>query len=418
MTHKLLISGFTAILAFVIGTGGCANADTAADSADKGAAARIDGRVIDANNAFAFGLLGNTCASGEDKNIFFSPLSVSIALAMTYNGAAEATAEAMAGALRYSGIETADLNQALKDLDDTMAQENKGLRLTIANSLWGKQGVGFSDDFFDVNRRYYDAEISVLDFASPEALGTINGWVDKETNGLIDKIINVVPPEAVLYLINAIYFKGTWQTEFDPEHTSDFEFNTAAGGTEPIRMMRQSDSYRYAEDAGIQAVRLPYDGDRFAMYAFLPAPESSMDSFLDDFDEIAWKAWMEKFNTAKGDVFLPRFKIEYECTLNGALKDMGMEIAFDPSKANFTKIASLSGSGGNLCISDVKHKAVVDVNEEGTEAAAVTSVEIKATSASPDKRFTFVADRPFFFAIRDDLSGSIIFMGVIHHPSS
>lgn len=415
MTQIPMVFGIAALLVFGAYSG--ANAGHFADSAQDAAAAKIDGRVIDANNAFAFDLLGKTCAAGEGKNIFFSPLSVSIALAMTYNGAAGKTAGAMSKVLRYSGIEIADLNQALKELDDAMAKENEGLRLTIANSLWGNLGVGFSDDFFKVNRRYYNAEISVLDFASPEALGTINGWVDKNTDGLIDKIIDAIPPEAVLYLINAIYFKGTWQTEFDPKRTNDFEFNTAEGGTESVQMMRQSASYQYAEEMGAQAVRLPYDGNRFAMYVFLPAPESSIDTFLDGFDEILWKAWTEKLTKAKGDVYLPRFKIEYECTLNGALKDMGMEIAFDPSKADFSKIASSSHGGGMLSISDVKHKAVVEVNEEGTEAAAVTSVEIKATSASPEERFTFIANRPFLLAICDDATGSIIFMGVIHLPS-
>ncbi len=419
MLNRFLIVGIVAILVFATAGSERASADPAPAAGQSGdITGKVDGRVIEANNAFAFALFEKTCDAGENKNIFVSPLSISIALAMTYNGAAKETADAMADALRFSGIDTADLNQAMKDIGATVAEADSGIQLTIANSLWGRQGFQFSDDFFDVNRRYYNAEVSILDFAKPEALETINGWVDKSTNGLIDKILDEISPDAVLYLINAIYFKGTWLTEFDPKETSAFNFHLAEGGTEPVQMMEQSGSYRYAEDTEVQAVRLPYNGDRFAMYVFLPGAESTVESFLEDLDETTWADWMSKFTKTKGDVYFPRFKIEYECTLNKALASLGMGIAFDSRKANFSKIAPLSETDRNLFISEVKHKVVVDVNEEGTEAAAVTSVEIKATSFSPDKHFTFVAERPFFFAIRDDLTGSIVFMGIIHHPSS
>ena len=416
MLNRFLIVGIAAMLVL---NGTCANTDPASAAEQSGdVTVEIDNRVIEANNAFAFDLFEKTCAAGENKNIFVSPLSISIALSMTWNGAAEETADAMASVLGFSGVSTADLNQAMKDIGTTVAQADSGIQLTIANSLWGRQGFQFSDDFFDVNRRYYDAEVSVLDFAKPEALETINGWVDKSTEGLIDKIIDEISPDAVLYLINAIYFKGTWLTEFDPKQTSAFDFHLAGGGTEPVQMMEQSGSYRYAEDSDVQAVRLPYNGDRFAMYVFLPGAESSVESFLENLDETTWAGWMPRFSKTKGDVYFPRFKIEYECTLNKAFASLGMGIAFDSRKANFSKIAPLSETDRNLFISEVKHKAVVDVNEEGTEAAAVTSVEIKATSVSPDKHFTFVAEWPFFFAIRDDLTGSIVFMGIVHHPSS
>lgn len=378
----------------------------------------VDDRVVRANTAFAFKLLGNTCENNTTENIFISPLSVSIALSMTANGATGTTAEAMADVLKFSGIEPAELNQTMADIQTALELADSSVKMTIANSLWGHRGVQFNEGFFERNRHFYGAEVSTLDFASPEALPTINGWVSDSTNGLIDKILDRISRDAVLYLINAIYFKGQWTIEFDPSRTEPLPFHRADGGDVSVPMMNQSDSYRYAEDDIAQVVRLPYGKDRLAMYVFLPRPSRSLNEFLDGLDEETWTAWMARLVHVEGDVRLPRFKIEYECTLNDGLIAMGMGVAFSPEAANFSGMLADSESSEDLYISLVKHKAVVDVNEEGTEAAAVTAVEIERTSIEvPRDRFTFTADRPFFFAIRDDLTGSIVFMGTLHDPS-
>jgi serpin B len=218
----------------------------------------------------------------------------------------------------------------------------------------------------------------------------------------------------MLYLINAIYFKGSWQVEFDPSFTRDMTFHLAGGSKKTVPMMSRSGSFRYGEDAAVQALRLPYGGGRMAMYVFLPRAADGLGGFLRGLDERVLAEWAGKLASREGDVLVPRFKIAYECALSPALKTMGMKDAFDAGAANFSKMAD-----GELFISEVKHKAVVDVNEEGTEAAAVTSVEIKATSVeAPRERFSFVADRPFFFVIRDDATGTILFMGVLYDPAS
>jgi len=242
----------------------------------------------------------------------------------------------------------------------------------------------------------------------------INGWVNKSTRGLIDKIVDSVSRETMLYLINAIYFKGRWQVEFDPAVTRDLPFRLVGSGEKQTPMMSRSGSFRYGEDAALQALRLPYGGGRMAMYVFLPRATDGLGEFLRGFDERALAEWAGKLATREGDVSLPRFKIAYECALAPALKTMGMRDAFAAGAADFSKM-----SDGDLFISEVKHKAVVDVNEEGTEAAAVTSVEIKATSIeAPRDRFSFVADRPFFFVIRDDSTGTILFVGALYDPAS
>jgi serpin B len=218
----------------------------------------------------------------------------------------------------------------------------------------------------------------------------------------------------MLYLINAIYFKGRWQDEFEKSLTEDGVFRSAGGGEKKVPMMNRSGSFRYGEDASLQVVRLPYGGGRMAMYVFLPRTADGLGELLRTLDERSLGEWAGKLRTLDGDVTIPRFKIAYECGLASALKAMGMKSAFDAGSADFSGM-----SQQELFISEVKHKAVVDVNEEGTEAAAVTSIEMRVTSAlAPMDRFSFVADRPFFFVIRDDATGALLFMGTLYDPAS
>jgi serine protease inhibitor len=376
--------------------------------------ASVDQRVVDGNSSFAFRLVKKTCGSGETKNLFISPLSVSIALAMTYNGASGKTAREMAEVLGFAGIPLAELNHAMDDLAVTLERADSAVEMTVANSLWARRDVDFRAEFLERNKEFYDAEVSTLDFSDPGAPGVINDWVKGATNGLIDRMIESIPRDAVLYLLNAIYFKGRWQNAFDPAMTGDGEFYLVGGNARTVPMMRQSGSFRYADDAELQVVRLPYGGQRTAMYVFLPREPGALPVFVSEIDDGAFNEWTSRLVPRPGDVIIPRFKIDYECALLDALKAMGMRDPFDPSTADFSKM-----SDAGLFISAVKHRSVVDVNEEGTEAAAVTSVEITRTGVvTPADYFSFVADRPFFFVIRDDATGSVLFAGSLYDPSS
>ena len=374
----------------------------------------IDDRMTQGNSTFAFRLLRNTCKSGGQENVFISPLSVSVALSMTLNGAAGKTAEEMAGVLGVSQVSLDELNRSMADLTLALEDADSAVVLTVANSLWCRQGFDLRPDFLKRNAEFYGAETASLDFSDPGAPAVINGWVKGATRGLIDQIVDSISRETMLYLINAIYFKGSWQIEFEPSLTEDGGFRLAGGGEKTVPMMNRSGSFRYGEDAALQVLRLPYGGGRIGMYIFLPRTADGLAELLQTLAERSLAEWAGKLRARDGDVSIPRFKIAYECALAPALKAMGMKDAFTAGAANFSKMAD-----GELFISEVKHKAVVDVNEEGTEAAAVTSVEIKVTSVeAPRERFSFTADRPFFFVMRDDATGALLFMGTLYDPAS
>jgi serpin B len=333
---------------------------------------------------------------------------------MTHNGASAKTAEEMAGVLGFSGVDLEELNRSMAELTADLALADSSVRLTVANSLWARKGFEFRPDFLERNNDFYRAKTATLDFADPGAVKTINRWVEESTGGLIERIVDAIDPEVVLYLINAIYFKGSWETAFDPEVTRPAPFHTAGGAEKSVQMMSRSGSFRYAEAPDLQVVRVPYGEGRIAMYVFLPSAEDGLDEFLRDLDHGAFSQRLSSMSVREGAVSMPRFKFEYQCGLVPALKSLGMKAAFDPSTADFSKMASES-----VFISEVKHKTVVDVSEEGTKAAAVTSVEMKVTSVEPPgDRFTFTADRPFFFVIRDDGTGSVIFLGAVNDPSA
>ncbi len=374
----------------------------------------VDDRVLSGNSTFAFELFRRVCGSDEQKNLFISPLSVSIALSMTYNGAAGKTADEMAGALGFAGVDLGELNRSMAELTTALVEADSSVRFTVANSLWARRGFEFKTDFLERNRAFYRAETAFLDFADPGAPATINAWVKKSTGGLIDQIVDKIDSDVVLYLINAIYFKGRWEVAFEPKSTRPAPFHLPGGAEKSVQMMWRPGTFRYGETPGGQIVRIPYGEGRMAMYVFLPAEVNGLKDFLRGLDRRAFDERLSTLGMRQGDVSIPRFKFGYECELVPALQETGMKSAFNGSAADFSRMASRG-----VCISRVKHKAVVDVAEEGTEAAAVTSVEIKATSvAAPVDRFNFIADRPFFFAIRDDATGSILFLGAVYDPSA
>ena len=348
-------------------------------------------------------------------NVFISPASVAFALAMTYNGSAGETREAMARTLGFSGTGFEAVNEADSTLIGRMNGSMPGVKLSIANSLWARQGLTFEKSFLERNERYYGAEIEVLDFSDPGSPAKINQWVARKTNDKITTIVDAIDDRAILYLINAIYFKGTWTREFDKNLTHEELFHLVDGSTSPRPMMRQSGAYEYLEEVGFQAVRLPYGDGQIGMYVFLPSALSSLERFHESLSGDAWNGWMRSFASRKGSIVLPRFRLEYESSLKQSLASLGMGVAFDELRADFTGM--FKASGVNVFVDDVVHKTFVDVNEEGTEAAAVTSVGMFATtSMEPERPFEMIVDRPFFLAIRDETTGLVLFMGSVVNP--
>lgn len=371
----------------------------------------VNPQLVEANTRFGIKLFAEILKQERDKNVFVSPSSIAIALSMAYNGANGSTQQAMAKALQIQGMSLPDLNQANASLKALLENVDPKVQLAIANSLWTRAGVSFKPDFIQRNQQFYQAEVTDLDFGSPKATSTINRWVKQHTRNKIDKIIESINPDDVMFLINAIYFKGNWTTQFDPKLTTNQPFQLSSGQQKTVAMMSQRGDYRYYETDQFQAVNLPYGDRRVSMLIFLPKQASNLSQFYKVLTAENWQTWSQQFRSRPGSVQLPRFKMEYELELNQALSQLGMAEAFG-RRANFSNLSDTP-----MQIDQVKHKTFVEVNEEGTEAAAVTSIGIRATSVRlPEEPFTFKADRPFFCAIRDNQTGTLLFMGAIVNP--
>ena len=360
--------------------------------------------VASANTRFGFKLLQDLRERDSGANIFISPLSISIALTMTYNGAVGETEHAMAEVLEIEGLDRDAVNHSNAALRNSLENPDPKVEISIANSIWSRQDVEFNADFLERNRVFFGAEIASLDFNAPQATETINEWVNTNTNGKIEKIVDRISPQTLLFLINAIYFKGNWQDEFDKSQTRPGIFHLSDGNEKRVEMMRREGEYPYFRGENFEATSLPYGDGRLGMYIFLPNRDSNLNKFLGNLNAGNWGDWISQFQDRRHDMMLPRFKLEYEVSLNDTLEALGMGIAFGSG-------ADFSGMGPNLFISEVKHKTFVEVNEEGTEAAAVTAVVgVKSVPS------VFRVDRPFFFAIYDTETEIILFMGTVTEP--
>lgn len=331
---------------------------------------------------------------------------------MTYNGASGSTQQAMAKALELQGMNLQQINSDYVQLKASLENPDPKVTLNIANSLWVDKNASLKPDFIERNQNFYQAKITNLDFADTQAPNTINNWVQENTQGKIEKIVDKIDPDQILFLLNAIYFKGSWTNEFKSEKTAEFPFYLLSGEEKQHPMMSQSGDYRYYENEQFQAVSLPYgENGRISFYIFLPKENSSLNSFYQNLNAENWQKWISQFGKREGFVRLPRFKMDYQATLNDALSALGMAEAFSDD-ANF------SSMGNNLKISEVKHKTFLEVNEEGTVAAATTSVGIALLSAQlpTEQPFEMIVNRPFFCAIRDNQTQSVLFMGSIVEP--
>ena len=372
-------------------------------------------RLVDANNKFGFKLFSEIQKSQSNKNVFVSPISIAIALSMTYNGAGGETQEAMAKTLNFQGMSLEEINQANKELGILLNNLNPETQLNIANSIWTGKGISFSPSFLQVNQDFYQSQVRKIDFSHPESLKIINNWVKDKTEGKIEKIIQELNYNDVMVLLNAIYFKGNWNQQFSEYFTREMRFYLANGTQKQHPIMFQSSRHLYYQNEYFQAVSLRYTKGLISMYIFLPMEQVGLEGFYQVLNEENWKNWMLKFRHNKINLGLPKFKTEYEVTLNDALKSLGMKIAFDKSAADFSGMGPIPP---NLYISEVKHKTFVEVNETGTEAAAVTGLRITPMSSTIEQTVDMLINRPFFFLIRDNDSGTILFMGEITNPET
>jgi serine protease inhibitor len=373
-------------------------------------------QVVNAYNAFGLHLFQEIAAGSKDDNIFISPVSVSMALGMTMNGAAGATLDSMRSALEFGDMTLEEIDQCYRSLIDLVVGLDPEVEFGIGNSIWYRVGLPVRQEFVAACQDYFDAEVTDLDFADPASADAINDWVKAETHDRIDQIVGKpVNPAIVMYLINAIYFKGTWTYQFDPALTEDSQFARPDGSKAPCKMMTQPEpgetsEYRYLEDEALEAIDLPYADGWFSMTVLLPREGKDVDQVIADLGGDQWAALLGRFADKKGTIAMPRFTLEYEKRLNDVLAALGMAVALTPD-ADFSAMVE----GGGLWIDEVKHKTFVQVNEEGTEAAAVTSVGM--TDAMPDA-FAMRVDRPFVFVIRERHSGTVLFIGRITDPGN
>ena len=361
---------------------------------------------------FAFKLFRELVRANDTSNVFCSPFSVMLCLMMVWEGATGETREAMAKVLEI----VEDPEGCQRFLKTALAISGPGLELAIANSLWCDEQARMLPAFLSMAREKYAAEVVSLPFESPNAVPRINGWVAEKTRGKIGNIIDALAPSGLLVALSAIYFKGVWEAPFEKSVTREERFFTPGNHSIKVPLMRRSGYYPYHEESAFQAVRLPYQGDRVGMYIFLPRKKSGLPAFLRTLTSAQWGRWMWTFTQTEGLVGLPRFKFEHCVELVPILANLGMSDAFNPERAQFDGMALPPPP---IYIGQAIHRALVEVNEEGTEAAAVTAVTqcLAAKSAPKPRLFQMILDRPFFFAIRDDHSNMILFMGAVNDPT-
>lgn len=368
--------------------------------------------MVQSDQSFAFAFFANVFdeeSVGEDRNFMVSPLSLSMALAMTWNGAGGETRSAMQQTLKMGDYTEEELNSYYKKLKEALLKTDPSTKLSIANAIFTNQSVTINPDFIHTNQSYYDATVQPVDFSSTATTGIINRWASDHTNGLIQEVIDKTNAYDLMYLLNAIYFKGIWTTEFDARNTSRKPFTSEDGTMWQVDMMKQRAKFIYTEDQLLQMVQLPYGNHAFSMMVLLPRQGKRLQEVVaatrqDDY----WNGLKSVLREAEVDLSLPKFKTEYSKKLNDVLSKMGMGIAF-------TDAADFSGMTNHPAkIAFVKQDTYISTDESGTEAAAVTTVGMELTSMPTEpQKVIFNADRPFIYIIQENSTGAILFMGAV-----
>jgi serine protease inhibitor len=369
-------------------------------------------KIIPLTNQLGWELLSEV-EDDNNGNTFISPTSLFMALSMVYNGADGVTKTEIANVLQNEGFDVNELNKANASLMSMLDRDSKQIQLNVANSMWLNEDYHFQTDFAQNNRDYFNARIQEIDIYDSQSPKMINDWVKKSTNDKIEEIVDTpLDGDLVAILINAIYFKGDWKYEFDKKQTENRTFFLADGTTKDMHLMRLNKKLAYLETENFQAVSLPYGDEEMSMNVFLPKETSSLEYFKKTLTNDNWKKWRSEFHEKEGTIMLPKFQLEYEVSLNEPLKKLGMMTAFAKG-ANFSKMIK---EPDPLWISKVKQKTFIDVSEKGTEAAAVTSIEVVTESVTLDGPFYMEVNRPFFISITDDETGLVLFIGSISNP--
>ncbi|MCX7737707.1 MAG: serpin family protein [Candidatus Kapabacteria bacterium] len=372
----------------------------------------VEKQIANSSNTFGFNLFQKV-SEKEDGNIFISPLSFSFALGMTYNGSNGETKEAMKRTLGFPDLSDLEINQSYKSLIELFTTLDEKVAFNLANSIWYRDDFSVENEFIELNKKYFNAEVSALNFMSPIAKDIINKWCEEKTKGRIKEVIDNIPDYAVMYLINAIYFKGDWQSKFDKKYTKEQDFFKNDGRSYKVKMMMKSDSnFRYFANEKFQAIDLPYSRGDYAMTVILPNQGYNLNNLIKEFNQENYNLWISSFKKRYGHLAMPKFKLDFKRSFKDILSDMGMSIAFSEGLADFSRI----NKSIKLFISEVLHKSFLEVNEEGTEAAAVTVVEISYTSIGDEFRMT--VNRPFLLVIRETKNNTILFLGKIVEPKS
>lgn len=368
--------------------------------------------IVEPNNELGFKLL-KEIETDDDGNLFISPASLLMALSMVYNGADGATKQEIAKALQMEGIDPMDLNKANASFMTMLNKDNDAIQLQVAISIWLNEKYKFQEEFAKTSQDYYNAKIEEIDITSSDSPKRINDWVEKATNGKIDKMVDgPLDDTFVAMLLNAIYFKGDWKYPFEKKNTENREFRLTDGTEKEVPFMKLEEKLSYMANNEFQVIELPYGDGEMSMTVVLPNEGVVLDEFQSTLTSDRWEEIQSGMKSLKGTILLPKFKLSYETELNEALESLGMASAFT-NQADFSKMVEGDAS---LLISKVKQKTYIDVNEEGTEAAAVTGIQMDASSAPPDDPFVMEVNRPFFIAITDDESGVVLFMGLIANP--
>jgi len=369
-------------------------------------------KIIAADNQFGFELFKKVNASPDQpKNTMISPLSVSLALAMVYNGTDGNTKTQMEQMLHKENLTPDDINQSYKDLVTALISHDQKVELSISNAIFYRNSFSIKENFITTNQNYYQAEVAGLDFTKNlETLNTINDWVKNKTKGKIDKIIEKVNPEDVMYLLNAIYFNGEWKYRFDTKETTDLSFTKEDKTVVQVPTMKIEKPFNYYSQSDFEMLEMPYGSGKYSMLIFLPKTDKKVDNVISLLSAENVNDWVQQLTEQKKEVFLPKFEFKFDNSLVDELAALGMTDAFDDMKANLSGISEAA----KLVISEVMHKTYIKVDERGTEAAAVTGITVGVTSVGPD--ISFRVDHPFVFAIREKDTQAILFIGKVMNP--
>lgn len=365
---------------------------------------------VAADNAFALDFFREVVATADEKkNAFVSPLSLTMALGMLYNGTSPEAGAEMAASLGVADFTPEEINAYYRTMGRALLAADPSTELAIANSIWSREGYPVKEAFYQVNKTYYDAEVNSRDFGLKATLDEINSWCADKTRGKITEILDVIPADAVMYLINAVYFKGQWKYEFDENLTRDEDFTLAGGERKSVKMMNQEAGLPYFSGRSVDCVELPYGNGAFGMILMLPREGGTVDELIGALDAAAYNEISSNLRETNILIKLPRFKQECDFTLNDAVAGLGIRRIFSPG-GNLNGIAD----DPRLFVSNIRQKSFVEVNEKGTEAAAVTSIEITTTSVPSTPQF--FADKPFVYLIREKSTGAILFIGRMDDP--